>query len=81
MDGRDLLSEILPNWNKHCKLENIITNIPKFVGNVLNAMGYKFYGQFHLGATYLMKNFEHMVVSKFVFVFIYNVTLTYKVIL
>lgn len=65
MDGRDLLSEILPSWNKSSKLEHIITNIPLFVGNVVNAIGYKFYGEFHLGATYLMKNFEHMVVSKY----------------
>ena len=70
MDGRDLRNEILPVWNKHSKLENIITAIPKFVGNVLSAIGYKFYGEFHLGATYLMKNFEHMVVSK---LYIYNI--------
>ena len=70
MDGRDLRNEILPVWNKHSKLENIVASIPKFVGSVLSAIGYKFYGEFHLGATYLMKNFEHMVVSK---LYIFNI--------
>ena len=35
-----------------------------FLSRVINAKGYKFYGTFHLGATYNLKNFDNMIVGK-----------------
>ena len=37
---------------------------PPFLSRVINAKGYKFYGTFHLGATYNLKNFDNMIVGK-----------------
>ena len=65
MDGRDLLNEICPNWNSDSKLEDIVKALPAFLRKVVTAPGYKFYGTFHLGAVYDLKNFENMVVSKY----------------
>jgi hypothetical protein len=46
------------------KLIEIVNLIPKFLANVINTKSYKFYGRFHLGAIYDMKNFDNMIVSK-----------------
>jgi len=64
MDGRDLSSEICQNWNSNCNLVDIANNIPKFIMRVLNSKIYNFYGSFHLGAVYDLKNFNNMLVSK-----------------
>jgi ubiquitin-protein ligase len=64
MDGRDLFDEISKEWNKNKKLIEIVNLIPKFLAVVINSKGYKFYGKFHLGAIYDMKNFDNMIVSK-----------------
>ena len=63
MDGRDLLEDICPKWDSKIGIKPLIDMIPKFVGKVVNAKGYKFYGTFHLGAIYNLKNFENMIVS------------------
>jgi hypothetical protein len=65
MDGRDLSSEICQKWNQNTTLLEIADNIPKFVIRVLNSKIYNFYGTFHLGAIYDLKNFNNMLVSKF----------------
>ena len=64
MDGRDLLYEICPNWNPKVKLIDVANLMTPFLARVLNSKGYKFYGTFHLGTVYDMKNFENMLVSK-----------------
>ena len=65
MDGRDLMPEIYPNWiaNK-TKLIDIVKRVSSFCAKVINNKEYKFYGKFHLGAVYFMKNFDTMIVSK-----------------
>ena len=65
MDGRDLFNEICPNWNSESKLEDIVKGLKVFLRKVVTAPGYKFYGTFHLGSVYDLKNFENMVVSKY----------------
>ena len=66
MDGRDLFNEICPNWNSESKLEDIVIGLKLFLRKVVTAPGYKFYGTFHLGSVYDLKNFENMVVSKYI---------------
>ena len=66
MDGRDLFNEICPNWNSESKLEDIVKGHKVFLRKVVTAPGYKFYGTFHLGSVYDLKNFENMVVSKYI---------------
>ena len=65
MDGRDLLKNIYPSWNKKTTLVEIVNQIPDFISKVINARRYKFYGEFHLGSTYDMKNFDNMIVNVF----------------
>ena len=64
MDGRDLLLDICPNYSPSTKLFQIVNELPAFLSKVMNYLGYKFYGKFHLGAKYEMTNFENMLVSK-----------------
>lgn len=64
MDGRDLSPEICDNWNSNMTLLDIANNIPKFIIRVINSKIYNFYGVFHLGAIYDLKNFNNMLVSK-----------------
>ena len=64
MDGRDLLKEICPNWDGKMGLKPIFEGILPFLSRVINARGYKFYGTFHYGAIYNLKNFENMIVGK-----------------
>ncbi|MCQ2820969.1 MAG: hypothetical protein MJ252_27235 [archaeon] len=64
MDGRDLLIDIVPNYNNTSKLIDIALGLPKFISRVISAQGHKFFGQFHLGSVYDMNNFEHMLISK-----------------
>ena len=64
MDGRDLLKEICPEWKAKSGLKPILEGILPFLGKVINAKGYKFYGTFHLGSIYNLKNFENMIVGK-----------------
>lgn len=64
MDGRDLLKDICPNWTAKMSLKSIIQGMSPFLTKVINAKGYKFYGTFHLGATYNLKNFDNMIVGK-----------------
>lgn len=67
MDGRDLFDDICPNWNSESKLEDIVKGLKVFLRKVVTAPGYKFYGTFHLGSVYDLKNFENMIVSKYIF--------------
>ena len=66
MDGRDLFNEICPNWNSESKLEDIVKGLKVFLRKVVTAPGDKFYGPFHLRSVYDLKNFENMVVSKYI---------------
>ena len=67
MDGRDLMPEICPRWtSKKTKLIDIVRNVTTFCAKVINYRNYKFYGKFHLGAVYFMKNFDNMIVSKLI---------------
>ena len=64
MDGRDLFRNICPLWTVKSGLKPILEGMLPFLGRVINAKGYKFYGTFHLGATYNLKNFDNMIVGK-----------------
>ena len=64
MDGRDLLKNICPSWSPKSGLKAILEGMLPFLSKVINAKGYKFYGTFHLGATYNLKNFDNMIVGK-----------------
>lgn len=63
MDGRDLLNEVIENWDEKCTLTDITQNLPLFLARAINAKGYKFYGTFHIGSEYDLRNFDHMLVS------------------
>ena len=65
MDGRDLMNEICPNWNPKGGFKMILEGFLPFLNKVINPKGYKFYGTFHLGATYNLKNFDNMIVGKY----------------
>ena len=69
MDGRDLSKDICPNWNPKSGLKPILEGMLPFLSRVINARGYKFYGTFHLGATYNLKNFDNMIVGKYIYIF------------
>ena len=69
MDGRDLIKDICPNWNSKSGLKQILEGILPFLSKVINARGYKFYGTFHLGSIYNLKNFDNMIVGK---LYLYN---------
>lgn len=64
MDGRDLSSEICQNWSPNSNLLEVANSIPNFLIRVLDSKLYKYYGQFHLGAIYDLKNFNNMLVSR-----------------
>ena len=64
MDGRDLMKEICPAWKSKNGFKQILEGLLPFLSRVINAKGYKFYGTFHLGATYNLKNFDNMIVGK-----------------
>jgi len=70
MDGRDLLKDICPNWSPKSGLKPILEGMLPFLSRIFNARGYKFYGTFHLGATYKLKNFDNMIVGKYIYIFI-----------
>ena len=72
MDGRDLLKDICPSWTSKNGIKPILEGILPFLSRVINAKGYKFYGTFHLGAIYNLKNFDNMIVGKFISCFIYS---------
>ena len=57
MDGRDLLKDICPSWNSKGGFKQILEGFLPFLKKVINAKGHKFYGMFHVGATYNLKNF------------------------
>ena len=69
MYGRDLMKEICPNWNAKSCFKDILEGILPFLSRVINAKGYKFYGAFHLGSTFNLKNFENMIVGKYILIF------------
>ena len=64
MDGRDLMKEVCPAWKSKNGFKQILEGLLPFLSRVINAKGYKFYGTFHLGATYNLKNFDNMIVGK-----------------
>ena len=64
MDGRDLMKDICPKWEPKKGLRPVIEGMLPFLSKVINAKGYKFYGTFHLGAIYNLKNYDNMIVGK-----------------
>ena len=80
MDGRDLLKDICPSWTSKSGFKPILEGMLPFLSRVINAKGYKFYGTFHLGATYNLKNFDNMIVGKYIF-FLYFLNFIILVIL
>lgn len=76
MDGRDLLKDIYPIWTPKTTLKELIDGMIPFLGKVVNAKGYKFYGCFHIGAIYNLKNFDNMIVGKYYY--IYNILYFYN---
>ena len=73
MDGRDLMKEICPNWTIKSGFKSILEGFLPFLSRVINAKGYKFYGSFHLGATYNLKNFDNMIVGKYLLFKLINI--------
>ena len=67
MDGRDLLKDICPSWTPKSGFKPILEGMLPFLSRVINAKGYKFYGTFHLGAKYNLKNFDNMIVGKYIY--------------
>ena len=66
MDGRDLLKDICLDWKPKSGLKPILEGMLPFLSKVINARGYKFYGTFHNGAIYNLKNFDNMIVGKLI---------------
>ena len=64
MDGRDLFKDICPNWTQTSSLKSILEGLLTFLAKVINDKLYKFYGMFHLGSIYNLKNFNNMIVGK-----------------
>ena len=77
MDGRDLMREICPKWNAKSSFKEILEGLLPFLSRVINAKGYKFYGNFHLGATYNLKNFDNMIVGKYIIYLLYIILILY----
>ena len=75
MDGRDLFIDICPDWNKNYKIVDIANKLPKFINKVVLSKVYNFYGTFHIGAIYDLKNFSNMLVSKYFYIYIYIYTI------
>ena len=71
MDGRDLLLDVYPEYKPSTKIFEIANEIPAFLSKVINYLGYKFYGKFHLGAKYELSNFNEMLVSKYSFTLLF----------
>lgn len=65
MDGRDLMPELIAKWNEKLTLVEITKALPSFLAKVINSKGYKFYGTFHLGSEYDLRNFDNMLVSNY----------------
>jgi hypothetical protein len=65
MDGRDLSNDIYPQWTQDCTILEVAHAIPKFISRVLSAKTYHFYGKFHVGSIYDLKNFNNMLVNNF----------------
>ena len=76
--GRDLLKDICPNWTSKSGFKPILEGLLPFLSRVINAKGYKFYGTFHLGATYNLKNFDNMIVGKYIYLIKYKNYLIYS---
>ena len=53
-----------PSLNSKSGFKTILEGFLSFLSSVINSKGYKFYGTFHLGATYNLKNFDNMIVGK-----------------
>ena len=64
MDGRDLLKNICSSWTPKSGIKPLLEGMLPFLSKVINAKGYKLYGNFDLGATYNLKNFDNMIVGK-----------------
>lgn len=64
MDGRDLFNEICKEWNTNMRLVDLINKLPDFIVRVRTSKIFNFYGSFHMGALYDLKNFNTMLVSK-----------------
>jgi hypothetical protein len=68
MDGRDLAQEIIPNylqWNPSTTILDIAHAMPAFIIRLKSSKVYSFYGKYHLGALYDLKNFNNMLVISF----------------
>ena len=77
MDGRDLFNEVCKEWNPNMRIIDIINKLPDFVVRVRTSKVFCFYGCFHMGALYDMKNFNTMLVSKkFIIIFFKNLFIT-----
>ena len=69
MDGRDLFNEVCPIWTPKTKLIEIIRGIVPFCAKVINNKTYQFFGTFHIESIYDMRVFEHMIVSKYIYIY------------
>ena len=69
MDGRDLFNEVCPKWTPKTKLIEIVRGIVPFCAKVINNKTYQFFGTFHIESIYDMRVFEHMIVSKYIYIY------------
>jgi ubiquitin-protein ligase len=65
MDGRNLSTSIIPNWNSETSLTTLAKSLPNFIKQILTSTSYCFYGTFQLGSVYDLKNFNNMLVNTF----------------
>ena len=59
-DGRDLLKEIIKDWNPKTTITQLTEGIINFVIKLDNSNDYQFYGTFHLGEIYYLKSFNSL---------------------
>ena len=68
MDGRDLFNEVCPKWKPKTKLIDVVSGMIPFCARVINSKAYQFFGTFHIESIYDMRVFEHMIVSKYIYI-------------
>lgn len=67
MDGRDLSKELCSKWTPSMTIMDIANNLPNYIAKIKHSKIYNFYGAYHLGALYDLKNFSNMLVSMIIF--------------
>lgn len=65
VDGRNLINELLSNWeSENISVLEIINKLPSFVLRIISREVLQLYGSYEIGSIYNIKNFYSMSVSK-----------------